>query len=98
MNLDDNLLSGNFHRLIFYFFSGSCKPIMMKLGDVTELNFNHNELKYIPASFGKYLRSVRLLDLSYNKLTTFPVCILNMPLVSLDISDNEVRDVFSLKT
>ena len=70
---------------------------MMKLGDVTELNFNHNELKYIPASFGKYLRSVRQLDLSYNKLTTFPVCILNMPLVSLDISDNEVRDLLSLK-
>ncbi|KAL5249162.1 hypothetical protein ACHWQZ_G018118 [Mnemiopsis leidyi] len=69
---------------------GSCKPIMMKLGDVTELNFNHNELRYIPASFGKYLRSVRQLDLSYNKLNSFPVCILNMPLVSLNISDNEI--------
>ena len=63
---------------------------MMKLGDVTELNFNHNQLRSIPSTFGKYLRSVKVLDLSYNRLTSFPVCVLNMPLVALNISDNEV--------
>ena len=39
---------------------------------------------------GVFLKSVTDLNLSHNNLASFPLCLLNMPLQSLDLSNNQV--------
>ena len=63
---------------------------MKRLSEVAKLNLNHNKLQGIPSSFGLFMKSVTDLDLSYNKLTSIPFCVLKMPLSSLNLSDNQV--------
>ena len=36
-----------------YILTGNCRPIMMRLGEVKELNLNHNLITSIPETFGR---------------------------------------------
>ena len=44
------------------------------------------------------MRSIQVLDLSYNALNTFPFSVLHMPLKELHISFNEVRATHAAAT